>query len=116
MSRESCVLRNFEHVQQYKLEHPCECGVGDPEILEFDHVRGNKKANISTLTHSPASIATIDEEIAKCEVRCSNCHRKETARRGLHLSDRIVYRKGPDMNGKKTSLRIEDKSPWRKGR
>jgi hypothetical protein len=65
----------------YLLEHPCvDCGERDPCVLEFDHVRGIKEGNISHLLQN-ASWQRVEAEIAKCEVRCANCHRRATARR-----------------------------------
>jgi hypothetical protein len=69
-----CYLRDF------LLEHPCvDCGETDPVVLEFDHVRGTKIAAVSALARN-ASIKTVVDEVAKCEVRCGNCHRRKTAR------------------------------------
>lgn len=69
-------------VLEYRLNHPCvDCGESDPVCLDFDHVRGVKWANISTLVSKGATVATIKDEVRKCDVRCSNCHRKVTALR-----------------------------------
>lgn len=71
---------NRARIYMYLLEHPCvDCSEPDPEVLEFDHVRGTKSAAISQM----AAIGTwprIAEEIAKCDVRCANCHRRKTAK------------------------------------
>jgi hypothetical protein len=48
-------------------------------VLEFDHV-GVKRGQISTMVFN-VSLATLDREIAECEVRCCNCHRRVTADR-----------------------------------
>ena len=69
-------------VLSYLLEHPCvDCGEGDPCVLEFDHVRGTRHADVGQLLRD-ASWARVEAEIAKCEIRCANCHRRATARRG----------------------------------
>ena len=68
-----------QYVWDYLASHPCvDCGESDPRLLEFDHVRGKKKAAISVLASGRHSIETIQAEIAKCEVRCTSCHRKKT--------------------------------------
>ena len=61
--------------------HPCvDCGETDPVVLEFDHV-GEKTASISVLLSQTATRKAIDAEIARCEVVCTNCHRRRTAYR-----------------------------------
>lgn len=75
-------LRN--RVREYLLGHPCvDCGESDPGVLDFDHLR-DKKANVSTLVQSGISWESLAQEIAKCEVRCANCHRRRTAMRGRY--------------------------------
>lgn len=65
----------------YLSDHPCvDCGETDIVVLEFDHV-GEKLGNISTLANDGRSWARILVEIAKCEVRCANCHRLKTLER-----------------------------------
>lgn len=67
-------------VREYLLGHPCvDCGESDADVLDFDHLR-HKKANVSTLVQSAVSWNALVREIAKCEVRCANCHRRRTAR------------------------------------
>lgn len=81
--RMSCFLnkkRNRNFVLNYLKEHPClDCGEKDPIVLEFDHVRGNKTANVSVMMNGKFSIDNLSMEIAKCDVRCANCHRRRTA-------------------------------------
>ena len=68
--------------------NPCvDCGETDPIILEFDHVR-DKHFNLSDAARKGVSIKKLKDEIAKCEVRCSNCHRRKTYERsGLTHKD-----------------------------
>ena len=56
-----------------------DCGIKDVRVLDFDHVRGHKLANIGALRN----IARLEAEAAKCEVRCANCHRIRTIERRL---------------------------------
>ena len=80
------VRRNAKHVWAYLLEHPCvDCGEADPIVLEFDHARGEKVGAVSNMVRRQFSLAALDVEIAKCDVRCSNCHKRKTAReQGWH--------------------------------
>ncbi len=62
------------------LSRPCvDCGEPDPIVLEFDHVRGEKRADVDSLITVGCSRALLLAEIAKCDVRCANCHRRRTA-------------------------------------
>lgn len=75
------IARNARHLWDYLLAHPCvDCGESDPVVLEFDHVRGEKVAALSNMAQRQFSLAKLDAEIAKCEVRCANCHKRKTAK------------------------------------
>lgn len=56
-----------------------DCNEADPVVLEFDHVRGEKKGTISHAIHDFEHQA-LQDEILKCDVRCANCHRRKTAK------------------------------------
>lgn len=72
--------RHMEMLLGLLRERPCvDCGEADPIVLELDHVSGLKRAGISEMLGS-FSWRTIEQEIAKCEVRCANCHRRKTAK------------------------------------
>jgi hypothetical protein len=49
-------------------------------VLDFDHLR-DKKYGIAQMKGSGLSIERILEEISKCELVCSNCHRIRTWKR-----------------------------------
>lgn len=67
-------------VLKYLKEHPCvDCGESNPIVLEFDHAQGKKFLSISDMIQNCYSEENISKEIEKCEVRCSNCHKKKTA-------------------------------------
>lgn len=64
-----------------KLAAGCvDCGYNQaPEALHFDHVDpATKVAGLSQMWS--ASQARLDAEIAKCVIRCANCHAIRTAR------------------------------------
>lgn len=69
---------------EWKSGQKCaDCGNSDMRVLEFDHINGNKTGNIANLV-GRVSGASLEEELAKCEVVCANCHRIRTATRGEH--------------------------------
>jgi hypothetical protein len=67
----------------YFLAHPCvDCGEADPLVLELDHVRGVKLMSVSEMIAQCMPWPRIELEVAKCESRCANCHKRVTAIRG----------------------------------
>lgn len=64
----------WHYVQWKKTGRPCaDCRqTFHPIAMDFDHVRGEKKFNLSG---AGANLAAVQEELEKCEVVCSNCHR-----------------------------------------
>ena len=86
--------RNRIRLFEYLLVHPCvDCGESDPIVLDFDHVRGDKKFCVSAGVEK--SWETVEKEIAKCEIRCSNCHRRKTAKeKGWYRSVRAYQTSG----------------------
>ena len=72
------------------LKSPCvDCGEADLAVLHFDHLR-DKVAEISTMWRRQRSWAAIELEIAKCEVRCANCHARKTAREQGNYKTKVV--------------------------
>ena len=92
--RDARVNEQADKLFVYLSTHPCvDCGETDPIVLEFDHVRGEKTYNVSAMAWRMLSWDTILKEIAKCDVRCANCHRRRTAERAR--SYRYKRAKGP---------------------
>lgn len=74
------INRNIQFLVEYLKTHSCiDCDESNPLVLEFDHVRGKKLERVSSLVSTGKSLKSIKAEIAKCEVRCANCHRIKTA-------------------------------------
>ncbi len=72
-------LRLF--LREYKRNKGCiDCGESDPIVLEFDHL-GDKLDTLASMVSRVLSKERILQEVAKCEVVCSNCHKKRTAHR-----------------------------------
>ena len=72
--------RAFAYLGPYLLSHPCvDCGEKDILVLEFDHKdRRMKEGEIRSIIQRGGSLETVIKEVEKCEVRCSNCHRRKT--------------------------------------
>jgi len=69
-------------IYEYLSNHPCvDCGEYDPAVLTFDHIRGDKRMDVAAMALEGYSIEALTEEIAKCEVVCSNCHMRRTSMR-----------------------------------
>ena len=89
--REPMHLKLFVYLSQ----HPCvDCDETDPIVLELDHRESAEKLhNLSRMWYNGYSWKKIEQEIAKCDVRCANCHRRRTARQqgwsNLVLQDMI---------------------------
>ena len=64
---------------EYKATLKCNrCPENHPSTLDFHHLDPEEKENsISNMIRGGKSKEEILEKIAKCEVLCSNCHRKE---------------------------------------
>jgi hypothetical protein len=73
------IERNRAVVKEYLLAHPCEdCGDSDWWNLDFDHRdRADKTLEVSTMVRDRGMQSLLDE-IAKCVVRCTKCHRRRT--------------------------------------
>jgi hypothetical protein len=73
------IARNHRLVLQCLAEATCvDCNEGEPLVLQFDH-RDGKSLDIATLAGTGCRQQRLTEELAKCEVRCANCHRRRTA-------------------------------------
>lgn len=72
------MLRAWLH--EFKRDE-CECrrcGEGSPACLDFHHPDASEKtASVAEMVNRGFARDAIQAEIDKCEVLCSNCHRKE---------------------------------------
>lgn len=79
-------------IKEQKIGKVCKiCGEKDSYVLDFHHIDGSTKdLAISRCSYSGWSKDKILAEIKKCEILCSNCHRK------IHKND-IAEQKLIDM-------------------
>lgn len=70
---------NISFIEEYLSTHPCvDCGEGDPIVLQFDHLR-DKEFCIGAYQRE-VNVERLKKEIAKCDVRCANCHVRKTCK------------------------------------
>lgn len=70
-----------DFIWEYKKQHACvDCGIADPRVLQFDHLR-DKLYNIADMPRLRVTLQKIIDEIAKCVIRCANCHQIKTFER-----------------------------------
>lgn len=86
----ACSRAWFERNQEtHKATRSCvDCGEDDIRVLEFDHVRGKKLANVNALIRRRYAWSVVLAEIAKCDLRCANCHRRVTFERAHNRRQR----------------------------
>jgi hypothetical protein len=73
----------FAEFQAYKESKGChDCEVRYPHyILEFDHRPEKKKVDIVYRVLKKYGREAAWQEVSKCDVVCSNCHKKRTYER-----------------------------------
>ncbi len=71
------------YAYSYLERNPCvDCGCAELALLDFDHVWDEKLGTVLKMARDGVGLARLEAEIAKCQVRCANCHR----RRHTHLA------------------------------
>lgn len=83
-NKKKIINRQRELIKLAKQSGCIDCGNKDFRVLDFDHVYGIKKYNISSMIFNGLSDQTVLNEIAKCQIRCANCHRIATYERRLN--------------------------------
>ena len=76
-------LEHKRRIGDHLRDHPCvDCGETDVRVLDFDHDGDAVKvAAVASLVAAAGSWRGVEAEIAKCSVRCANCHRRITSSR-----------------------------------
>lgn len=64
-------------LNEIKQNSNCECGESYHKCLEFHHLdKSLKIENVSKMINKCVSVDIFKNEIKKCKIMCSNCHRK----------------------------------------
>lgn len=74
------------YIDELKESTPCmDCGVQYPfYVMQFDHREGEEKLNnIAKMRADGLSLKRVQDEIAKCDLVCANCHFARTYLRGV---------------------------------
>jgi hypothetical protein len=81
------LAKNKAFMDRYKLMVGCAlCGYKEHAVaLDFDHIDQTTKNRVGKGMDKKWSRDRIKNEIRKCRVLCSNCHRVETIRQDQHL-------------------------------
>ena len=66
------------YIEYLKTCKCADCGIADSRVLEFDHNDPKEKKYAVGVAVSHG-LPALKAEIAKCTVRCANCHRIKTA-------------------------------------
>ena len=81
-------IKRRVEIQDFKYRQGCYiCGETDPRCLDFHHTHNNKLNNVGTLI-SRGTDNEIWNEINKCKIICSNCHRKLHYKLYIDLSEK----------------------------
>jgi hypothetical protein len=83
-----CRQLRMSLVKQKKSLGCMDCGaILPPYVMDMDHRMGTTKlGNISDMAKDCVALTKFNEELAKCDPICSNCHRERTYRRSLEGS------------------------------
>ena len=75
-------INRFAWLDEIKAKPCMDCGGSfPPECMDFDHRDpSTKKFDVSGAAVSGRSIESVQAEVEKCDLICSNCHRIRTAK------------------------------------
>lgn len=90
--RNSKLLEEIRAYIRAQKDVPCQdCGLKYPYyVMDFDHRPDEEKLyNLAEMARQKFSLEKIKQEIAKCDIVCSNCHRIRT-----HVRSKSSYPNG----------------------
>lgn len=80
--RKARIEEGHQLLRDHLASHPCvDCGNSDIRVLDFDHVRGKKRREVTRLINGGCTSSVLQQEVDKCDVRCKNCHAIKTIER-----------------------------------
>jgi hypothetical protein len=81
--------RRKEELRQYlrKMKEAGSCADCEKKypyyVMEYDHLDSEKKTRCVSISVNYGSFKTLQKEIDKCELVCSNCHKERTHQRRI---------------------------------
>ena len=80
-----------EFLRNLKGNTPCtDCEIQYPYyVMQFDHVRGTKLFDLGK-NSAWRNLKRVQEEVAKCEIVCANCHAERTYQRLMVMRDGVM--------------------------
>lgn len=85
-----------QYVRDAKTGPCADCGVAyPPVVMDFDHRPGTVKTFDVAQLFKYGSLSKVQNEIAKCDLVCANCHRLRTWNR-LQVPERCLDKKEGD--------------------
>lgn len=96
------------YIRTIKATTPCaDCGKKYHYcVMDFDHREGETKLFNLSSAWSQKGQDKVEQEVAKCDIVCSNCHRMRTYNRARH-SKKAELATPPRKNGKLTFEQID---------
>ena len=86
--RKQNIQKTREHVNRIKMQPCMDCGIQyNPWQMHFDHRDPSTKVrNVAAMVCGGNRTTTrIDEEIAKCDLVCANCHADRTYKKKHYM-------------------------------
>ena len=76
-----------DYIRQMKQTTPCtDCGINYPYyVMDFDHIKDKEALINKFITNNNRT--GLKNELAKCEVVCSNCHRQRSYASSMQSED-----------------------------
>jgi hypothetical protein len=85
VNKKTFYQNNLNKINKYKANQTCMyCTESDPCCLDLHHRESDKKEYTIANKLANFSWANLEKEILKCDVVCSNCHRK------IHAGQKLV--------------------------
>ena len=91
LKKKEQIKNNIAFIKDILSHSQClDCGCNIASCLDFHHIH-NKRNTITIMKFNGCSIKTLKNEIEKCVIICSNCHRKRHAKKLNHANKKVQF-------------------------